>query len=270
MKRTRLWAVAVAASAAVAGVAVGSAAMGDGRDDSRDRHDSREASDSRDSWDWDDSRNGEKDTVRAKLSGYQEDPLTISTPGSGRFEAHIDERNKEIKWRLSYDDLNDVEQAHIHFGGRHQSGGVAVFLCSNIKDGKGGAPKGVQSCPTAPAKIEGTVKPADVVGPADQGIEPGEFDELVDAIEAGVTYVNVHTKKYPTGEIRGQLKSDHDRGEDKGRDNGGDQGREQGGDQGRDKGDDWNQEASDAEWEKSGHWNQEASDAEWDRQMSDD
>jgi hypothetical protein len=217
--------------------------MGDGRDDSRDRHESREAPDSRDShdsWSWDDSRHGE-DTVRAKLSGYEEDPLTISTPGSGRFVAHIDERNKEIKWRLSYDDLKDVEQAHIHFGGRHQSGGVAAFLCSNLKDAKGGAPQGVQPCPAAPAKIEGTIKPADVVGPADQGIEPGEFDELVDAIEAGVTYVNVHTKKHPTGEIRGQLKSDDDRGEDKDDD------------RGRDKDDDRDHEKSD-----------------WDRQMSDD
>jgi hypothetical protein len=38
-----------------------------------------------------------------------------------------------------------------------------------------------------------------------QGLEPGEFDELVDAIRAGVTYVNVHTTKFPGGEIRGQI-----------------------------------------------------------------
>ncbi|WP_084757274.1 CHRD domain-containing protein [Micromonospora cremea] len=110
--------------------------------------------------------------------------------------------------------MKDVQQAHIHFGGRHQSGGIAVFLCSNLKDAKGGPSHDVQSCPQAPATIEGTIKPDDVVGPADQGIEPGEFDELVDAIEAGVTYVNVHTKKYPNGEIRGQIKSDDKRDQD--------------------------------------------------------
>ncbi|MFG3710168.1 CHRD domain-containing protein [Micromonospora sp. NPDC047730] len=268
--RTRLWAVAVAAGAAVAAVAVGNAAMGDGRDDSRDKHESRE---SQNSWDWDDSRRGE-DTVRAKLSGYQEDPLTISTPGSGRFEAHIDERNKEIKWRLSYDDLKDVEQAHIHFGGRHQSGGIAAFLCSNLKDAKGGAPQGTQACPPAPAKIEGTIRPADVVGPADQGIEPGEFDELVDAIEAGVTYANVHTKKYPKGEIRGQIKSDerdHDKRDDSGRDEERDEwGQDKGDDWGQDKGDEWGQ-GKGGEWgqDKGDEWGQDKGD-EWGQGKGDD
>lgn len=209
IRRTRLWTVAVAASAAVAATALGTAAMGDGRDDSGDKRESHDSRDSHGSWDWSDSRG--KEVVRAKLSGYEEDPLTISTPGFGRFVAHIDERNKEIKYQLTYDELKDVEQAHIHFGGRHQSGGIAAFLCSNLKDAKGGAPKHVPACPKSPAKVEGTIKRDDVVGPAAQGIEPGEFDELVDAIEAGVTYVNVHTKKYPNGEIRGQIKSDDDR-----------------------------------------------------------
>ncbi|SCF12525.1 CHRD domain-containing protein [Micromonospora coriariae] len=208
MRRTRLWAVAMAASAAVTASAIGTAAMGDGRDDSGDK---RESHDSRDSRDWSDSRDRKEVNVRAKLSGFEEDPKTISTPGSGRFEATINERDKTIEFELSYEDLKDVQQAHIHFGGKHQSGGIAVFLCSNLKDAKGGPSHDVQSCPEAPATIKGTIKPDDVVGPADQGIEPGEFDELVDAIEAGVTYVNVHTKKYPNGEIRGQIKSDDEK-----------------------------------------------------------
>jgi hypothetical protein len=43
------------------------------------------------------------------------------------------------------------------------------------------------------------------VGPAGQGIAAGEFDELVRAIKAGVTYANVHSEMFPGGEIRGQL-----------------------------------------------------------------
>jgi hypothetical protein len=57
---------------------------------------------------------------------------------------------------------------------------------------------------------------ADVIGPAGQGIAAGEFDELVAAMTAGVTYVNVHTADgitppntgsgdFPGGEIRGQV-----------------------------------------------------------------
>ena len=57
-----------------------------------------------------------------------------------------------------------------------------------------------------PATVAGTIRAADVVGPTAQGIEPGEFAELVAAVRAGVTYVNVHSTKYPGGEIRAQLR----------------------------------------------------------------
>jgi hypothetical protein len=50
------------------------------------------------------------------------------------------------------------------------------------------------------------VRAADVIGPQDQGIGPGEFRELIRAMRAGATYANVHTVKYPGGEIRGQIR----------------------------------------------------------------
>lgn len=50
----------------------------------------------------------------------------------------------------------------------------------------------------------------DIIGPEGQGIAPGELGEVVRAIEAGVTYANVHTNKHPTGEIRGQIASARD------------------------------------------------------------
>ena len=44
-----------------------------------------------------------------------------------------------------------------------------------------------------------------VIGPDGQGIAPGEFSKVIEAIRSGVTYVNVHSMKFPPGEIRGQV-----------------------------------------------------------------
>jgi CHRD domain len=146
------------------------------------------------------------DVVAAKLSGFQEDPLALSTTGSGRFRATIDDRRQEIRYRLTYSALEGtVAQAHIHIGGRHQSGGISVFLCTNLGNG----PAGTQLCPAAPATVTGTLRPADVIGPAGQGITAGQFNELVAAIEADTAYVNVHSSMYPAGEIRAQLDHQH-------------------------------------------------------------
>ena len=38
-----------------------------------------------------------------------------------------------------------------------------------------------------------------------QGIDTGEYQELVRAIDAGKTYANIHSTKWPGGEIRAQL-----------------------------------------------------------------
>ena len=44
---------------------------------------------------------------------------------------------------------------------------------------------------------------SDVIGPEDQGIAPGEFQELVRAIRRNAAYVNVHTEAFPTGRSGG-------------------------------------------------------------------
>jgi hypothetical protein len=48
-----------------------------------------------------------------------------------------------------------------------------------------------------------------VIGPAGQGIAAGEFAEIVRAIRAGRAYANVHSTKFPGGEIRGQINDDN-------------------------------------------------------------
>jgi hypothetical protein len=142
-----------------------------------------------------------RSSFHAVLSGYQEVPA-VSTSASGDFKARL--KSGVVQWRLTYRDLEGaVQQAHVHFGQPAVNGGVSAFLCSNLA----GAPTGVQRCPAPPATITGTIAADDVVGPADQGIAPGELDELFAAMRAGVTYANVHSDKFPNGEMRGQIAS---------------------------------------------------------------
>jgi hypothetical protein len=143
--------------------------------------------------------------IRETLTGYEETPMTVSTAGSGEFKARIDRWDDEIRYRLSYKNLESaVTQAHIHFGARATTGGISVFLCSNLGNG----PEGTQACPANGGTVTGTIGPEDVIGPVGQGIEVGAFDELLDAVRAGVTYANVHTVNRGGGEIRAQLADD--------------------------------------------------------------
>ena len=38
-----------------------------------------------------------------------------------------------------------------------------------------------------------------------QGILAGEIEKLIEATMRGITYVNVHTERFPAGELRGQI-----------------------------------------------------------------
>jgi CHRD domain len=147
-------------------------------------------------------------SFKAHLVGFKEVP-SISTGASGEFKAQVNDNKTAIDWELSYRDLEaEVQQAHIHFAQRGVNGGITVFLCTNLGNG----PTGIQACPPPPATITGTIMAADVSPnikatemARTQGINTGEFDELLRAIRAGATYANVHSKMWPAGEVRGQI-----------------------------------------------------------------
>jgi hypothetical protein len=153
---------------------------------------------------------GKREFVRSDLmNGYQEAP-PISTTGFGEFRAQIDDEAQMIRYELTYAGLEGGATlfAHIHFGQRGVSGGVSAFLC-------GGGDK--PPCPPVEGTVTGVIDPTDVIGPGpgeprpDQGIEPGSFAELVRAMRIGSTYVNVHTTRWPGGEIRGQVADQNQR-----------------------------------------------------------
>jgi CHRD domain-containing protein len=143
---------------------------------------------------------------RASLDGYQEvvGPGSISTIGRGTFEARVNPSAMTINFTLRYTLENPATQAHIHFAQEHVGGGVIAFLC-----GGGGKPP----CPpgtSGQATVTGVITQADIIGPEGQGIEPGSFAEAVRAMKVEATYVNVHSSRWPMGEIRGQISGDND------------------------------------------------------------
>jgi hypothetical protein len=151
--------------------------------------------------------NGGKSHVRTgDMSGYLEGAPggPVSSVASGEFEARIDDSADTIMYEVSYRDLEGtVTQSHIHFGQRSVNGGISAWLCETATN-----PSPSASTPTCPAPggtVTGTITPVEVVGPAGQGIAAGEFEELVAAIRAGRAYANVHSSKFPGGEIRGQI-----------------------------------------------------------------
>jgi CHRD domain len=143
--------------------------------------------------------------IREKLTGDEEVPVVL-TGAEGKFKATLG--SDEVDYELRYEDLEGtITQAHIHIGQRLANGGIAVWLCGTTTNP---GPPGTPVCPASPGTVTDSFTAADVIGPAGQGIAPGEFEELLDAIRDGWTYANVHSSLAPGGEMRGQLNDDRD------------------------------------------------------------
>jgi hypothetical protein len=150
------------------------------------------------------------------LSGLNEAPAVVSTTGNGTFRATISRDGSEINYVLTFKDLEgDVTQAHIHIGLPQNSGGIVLWLCDSDANPSplASTPPCTQENPadTHSGRVTGTLTALDVRELAANGIvgavgmTPGEFEEVLDLIRAGKTYVNVHSSKFAPGEIRSQL-----------------------------------------------------------------
>ena len=126
----------------------------------------------------------------------------MSSTGHAFFTAVVDTNAMTITWRMKFEGLEggDTTQSHVHFGQLSVNGGVSFFLCSNV-----GSPVTTQACPNVSGEISGTITPADIIGPNGQGIEPASFAEIAGAMKDGTAYANIHSVRWPAGEIRGQL-----------------------------------------------------------------
>jgi hypothetical protein len=164
-------------------------------------------------------RDHDRDHFSTKLSGFEEvggvgagQTGAILSGGTATLDLDLDRQAQTLTFTLTYSGLNaSITQAHVHFGKRHVGGGIMAFFCSNLGNG----PAGTQACPAPAGTVTGTITPADVIGPAAQGVTPGNFAGLIEALDNDTAYGNIHTTAFPAGEIRGQVRhrhhGDHDR-----------------------------------------------------------
>jgi hypothetical protein len=143
----------------------------------------------------------DRGTFSTRLNGYNETP-SLNTDGRGTFKLTISDTT-DITFVLTYQDLTTSPTvSHIHLGQARTSGGVMIWLC-----GGGGQP----DCPTTTSgTLRGSITPANVTGPAGQGIAAGDLTSALRAIRAGAAYANLHTTRFGGGEIRGQLRGSDD------------------------------------------------------------
>jgi hypothetical protein len=147
----------------------------------------------------------------AQLRGLNEVP-PVATDAGGSFSATLSDDGSTLDYTVSYHNLNAaVLFSHIHFGFPKEATGIMVFLCGPAAGATGGPPAGFPNPPACPdttsGTVSGSVTAANVVGPNSQGITPGaDFDKVVQALREGAAYVNVHSQRSPSGEVRGQVK----------------------------------------------------------------
>jgi len=132
----------------------------------------------------------------APLSGSEEVP-PVDTNATGVAKFKLNETGDALHFKLNVANIDDVVQAHIHCGGEGVNGPVVAFLY------------GGPLVTTQGTLSEGDLTNADVIPRPDSAECPGgiaDFDDLIEAINSGETYANVHTSANPGGEIRGQIK----------------------------------------------------------------
>ena len=128
---------------------------------------------------------------RTHLSGGEEVPAVVTgAQGQATFKLSAD--GQSLTYKLNVANIDDVTQAHIHLEAPGVNGPIVVFLFGLVPD------PGVD---VNGRLASGSIDADQLVGP----LEGHPLGDLIDAIEDGGAYVNVHTVAHRGGEIRGQL-----------------------------------------------------------------
>jgi len=130
-----------------------------------------------------------RDNLVAHLSGDEEVP-TVDTKAQGQAIFKVQGNSLSLDQKLILANINNVVAAHIHCAPVGVNGPVGVTLFSG-----------------PPTTVNGILVQGPILAP-----NPGnacgwlDLNDLIEALESGDTYVNVHTLDHLAGEIRGQVR----------------------------------------------------------------
>jgi hypothetical protein len=126
----------------------------------------------------------------ATMSGDQEVP-PVDTTATGKTTFRTSNNDTSMKYKVNITGFSDATGAHIHMGKVGANGDVIVDLLTGMK--KNPTKLGMA--------IRGNITDSSLTGP----MQGKTIADLVNAINNGDAYVNVHTQGHPDGEIRGQI-----------------------------------------------------------------
>jgi len=132
-------------------------------------------------------------TVRliATLSGGSEAPTPLLSGATGVGEVFVNMATKEVTYTVKVFNLpSGATAGHFHVGSVGLAGPVVVDIAP---------PVNISNDFT----LSGTATAASLRPQASIGIR--DWDDFIQALVGGQSYLNIHTSVYPSGEIRGQL-----------------------------------------------------------------
>jgi hypothetical protein len=129
-------------------------------------------------------------SFKAMLSGSEGVPA-VETMSKGDATFTLIKDGKALSYYVTVSDIENVTAAHIHIGKKGENGPPVALITNEKKAGK-----------FSGTLAEGTITEKELMG----SLMGKSVKDLVKQIEKGNAYLNVHTDKYPNGEIRGQIK----------------------------------------------------------------
>lgn len=135
----------------------------------------------------------------AHLSSDQEVHL-VESRATGQVKFQVSKDGQSVSYKLIVANIQNVTMAHIHLAPAGSNGPVAVWLYPSAPPAQliPGRTNGILA--------QGTFTKEDFNFSSLAPLKGEEMSALVERLQAGTAYVNVHTTAYPPGEIRGQIK----------------------------------------------------------------